>query len=105
MRSWKIVTYTVVVSIFIFVAIFVFNGFTEDANRITIRLSARISATLFAFAFGASALQHFTKGEFTYWLLSNRKFLGISFAIVHIIHLFLLGILHINFHPIFEVAA
>ena len=105
MRSWKIVAYTVGVSLLIFVTIFLFNGFTEEANRITIRLSARISATLFAFAFGSSAMQYFAKGEFTFWLLSNRKFLGISFAIVHIIHLILLGILHINFHPIFEVAA
>ncbi len=105
MRSWNIVKYTVGISLLLFITIFLFFGFTEEANRINIRLSARISATFFAFAFMALALQHFVKGEFTFWLLANRKFVGVTFAIVHLIHLCLLGILHLNFHPIFEVAA
>lgn len=105
MRAWNITKYGVGISLVLFIGIFLFFGITEEANRINIRLSARISATFFAFAFMASALQHFVKGEFTFWLLVNRKFVGVTFAMVHLIHLSLLGILHLNFHPIFELAA
>jgi hypothetical protein len=68
-------------------------------------MTARIAGILFAFAFMASSIQYYLKGIFTFWLLSNRKYLGVSFAIVHLIHLALLVVLHEVFHPIFHIAA
>ena len=35
----------------------------------------------------------------------NRKFIGVTFAIIHLIHLGLLVLLQVKFHPVFELAA
>ena len=105
MREWAIVKIAVFLSVFVFALIFFTLGFSEEPLRINIRLSARVSAILFSLAFMASAVQYFYKGEFSFWLLVNRKFLGISFAIIHLIHLAFLGTLHYCYHPIFTAAA
>lgn len=105
MNGWKLVRWILIVSIAAFGALYFNNGFTELATRLCIRLSAKISASLFSLAFAASSLHYFFKRPWTTWILTNRKYLGISFAIVHLMHLGFLGILHLYFHPIFEVAA
>lgn len=105
MRGWNIVRYIVGLSIVLFIGIFLYNGVTEEATRICIRLSASIAALLFSVAFVASSIQYFFKGLFTFWLLSNRRFWGISYAILHIIHLAFLVFLQFRFHPVFDLAA
>jgi len=59
---------------------------------------------LFSLAFAASGLHRQFHNSFTFWLLTNRKYLGISFAIMHLVHLCYLGVLQFNFHPVFEKA-
>lgn len=80
------------------------NGFTEDGVRHSIRWSARAAAILFCMAFSASSIHFFWKNGFTFWLRLNRRHLGIAFAIVHLIHLFWLVVLQLDFHPIFNMA-
>ena len=104
MRQWTIVKAILGVSVFIFISIFLINGIEEEALRINIRLSARFAGILFCIAFGASAFQYFKKGMFSFWLLSNRKYFGISYALIHTIHLGFLGFLQFNFHPVFSQA-
>jgi len=104
MREWSIVKWSVSISILVFVVVFIIHGITEEATRINMRFSARIAALLFSLAFMASSLQYFFKGEATFWVLANRKFFGISFAIIHLIHLALIGFLHFKYHPIFFIA-
>ena len=82
----------------------IFNGFTEESTREAIRWTARISVVLFSLAFAASGLHRQFHNPFTFWLLTNRKYLGISFAIMHLVHLCYLGLLQFNFHPVFEKA-
>lgn len=84
--------------------IFLSGGVTEESTRLAIRWSARFAVVLFCGAFGASALQHFFKNSFTFWLRMNRKYLGISFAITHLLHLAFLVLLQKQFHPVFELA-
>ena len=67
-------------------------------------MSARIGVVLFSFAFGASALHYFYKNIFTWWLRMNRRYIGISFAIMHLVHLAFLLLLQFNFHPVFNKA-
>ena len=41
------------------------------------------------------------QNSFTRWLIQNRKYLGVSFAIIHLIHLMFLVLLHSNFYQVF----
>ncbi len=104
MRGWRIPIISVSVSILLFIYLVSTYGYVEESIRISIRLSARISFIFFCTAFSASGIQYVWKGPFTFWLLMNRKFMGITFAIIHLIHLGLLAILQLEFHPVFEMA-
>lgn len=105
MNSLKLVKWLVLGTATVLVGIIAFSGWEEESLRMSIRLSARISGILFAFAFGASSLRFFIDVKFSRWLLANRKYVGISFAIIHLIHLLLLLGLQYAFHPVFEKAA
>ncbi len=102
--EWSLVKLIVLASVIYFVQLFYFNGFNEESTRQAIRISARIAVVLFSMAFGASALHWFVKHPFTWWMRMNRKYLGVSFAILHLIHLCFLLILQQNFHPVFNMA-
>jgi methionine sulfoxide reductase heme-binding subunit len=58
----------------------------EAAHR-AIRLTARTSITLFLLAFTAAALWRFWPNAWTRWQRQNRRYLGVSFAVSHGIHL------------------
>ena len=60
---------------------------------------------LFLLGFGATNLHHILKSSFSFWLMMNRKYWGISFAIIHLFHLLALGTLQHYFHPVFTLAA
>lgn len=68
-----------------------------------IRSTAKFSFVLFMLAFVASALRYSIKNTFTKWLLANRRYIGVSFAVSHFIHLgvLILMTLHIDFN-VFE---
>lgn len=53
--------------------------------------TARISLVLFVLAFSASALRRVWRVPATAWLLRNRRYLGVSFATSHGIHLGLIA--------------
>jgi len=103
--EWDLVKLVIGLSVLLFTALYLLGGFTEASTREAIRWSARISVSMFCLAFGASAIHHFMKNSFSFWILMNRKYWGISFAIVHFIHLAFLGILQYFFHPVFTLAA
>ena len=65
-----------------------FAGTGEDGIRAVIRLTARTSLALFLLAFSASAAFRLRPGAVTRWLLANRRYLGLSFASSHFMHLF-----------------
>jgi DMSO/TMAO reductase YedYZ heme-binding membrane subunit len=58
-----------------------------NALRTIIRATARSSVALFLLAFTASAAFLFWPGAFTRWQRSNRRYLGVSFALSHFVHL------------------
>jgi len=87
-----------------YIVLFAYYGWTETANREIIRWSARVSFVCFCLAFAANGLHQVAKNSLSFWVLMNRKHLGISFAISHYIHLAALGILQYVFHPVFTLA-
>jgi methionine sulfoxide reductase heme-binding subunit len=58
----------------------------EEVRRV-IRLTARTSVVLFLLAFTASAAWRFWPNVWTRWQRSNRRYLGVSFAFSHGVHL------------------
>lgn len=103
--AWDLVQLIVGISILGLVSILSINGLNEQSNRLIIQVTAKISFTLFALAFAASGIHLFFKKSITFWLLMNRKYLGIAFAIMHWIHLLALLALQYFFHPVFQKAA
>lgn len=63
------------------------HGVGEEGIRAVIRLTARTSFVLFNAAFAASALARRWPGRTTRWLLTNRRQVGVSFAVSHLVHL------------------
>lgn len=102
--DWQLVQLILGLSGILFVSIMFYFGIIEEGLRYNIRWSAKISFTLFCLAFSSQGLHQVVRNSFSWWLRMNRKFLGISFAIIHLIHLLFIIQLHIQFHPIFETA-
>lgn len=102
--DWDVVKLAVGLPILLYAAFFFFIGFNEDGTRAAIAWSAKISFTLFCLAFAASAAHLRIRNSLSFWWLMNRKYLGISFAINHLIHLGFLVLLQQVFHPVFDLA-
>ena len=62
-------------------------GLDSDGYRLVIRATARTSLIFFLAAFLASTMTKLAPGPFSSWLRSNRRYLGLSFAMSHFIHL------------------
>lgn len=58
-----------------------------EGLRLVIRATARTSLVLFALAFSAGALAQLVASDATRWQRRNRRYLGVSFAVSHAIHL------------------
>lgn len=58
-----------------------------EGTRLVIRWTARTSVLLFLSAFTASALFRLAPGHYTRWQVRNRRYIGLSFAVSHTIHL------------------
>lgn len=58
-----------------------------EGVRGIIRATARSSFALFSLAFTASAVCYFWPNAWTRWQLRNRRYLGVSFALSHFVHL------------------
>jgi DMSO/TMAO reductase YedYZ heme-binding membrane subunit len=62
-------------------------GWSEDGLLEITRLTARLSVLLFFLTFAASALFKLWRSAMTRWLLANRRYMGLAFALSHFIHL------------------
>jgi methionine sulfoxide reductase heme-binding subunit len=69
------------------------TGVDEEGIRAVIRLTARTSIVLFLLAFTASAAWRLWGARWTRWLLVNRRYLGLSFAASHFLHLLAIVVL------------
>jgi hypothetical protein len=58
-----------------------------EGLRLVIRATARTSLVLFALAFSAAALADLVPSGVTRWQRRNRRYLGVSFAVSHALHL------------------
>ena len=87
MNGWRL---TGVLSLFVAaMALYLLSVDESDAEgiRVVIRATARTSLVLFVLAFTASAMVELVPNGVTRWQRSNRRYLGVSFAVSHLIHL------------------
>jgi len=63
------------------------HGGDVEGLRLVIRATARTSLVLFVLAFTAAAMAELAASDWTRWQRRNRRYLGVSFAVSHFIHL------------------
>jgi DMSO/TMAO reductase YedYZ heme-binding membrane subunit len=86
MRGWRIVGVATGLLLFAFAVVVAIFGTDEHGLRVLVRSTARISFLVFLPVYLASPLRRLWKSEATRWLLANRRQLGVSFAIAHLLH-------------------
>lgn len=69
------------------VALWYNEGDGVSAIQAYTRWTARIAFIIFALTFAASSLLAVWPNRFTGWLTANRRYLGLNFALAHIVHL------------------
>jgi methionine sulfoxide reductase heme-binding subunit len=84
--GWNLVAISTLLLAIVMGSIAIVHGIDESSMRIAIRSTARISVVLFISTFIATAVRKFYPGKMSNWLLKNRRYLGISFAISHFFH-------------------
>lgn len=102
-EGWRISVVVMIALVVMACALFVFQGDTEEALRSFIRGSARIALVLFLLAFVASSLHLLCNRPVTAWLLGNRRYMGVTFAMAHFTHLLAVVILGVYYpHPFLD---
>ena len=86
-NGWPIVGWSALAVAVMTGAILAFAGTDEEGIWVVIRATARTSMVLFGLAFAASSLRRLWPNDVTRWLLANRRYLGVSFAVSHVTHL------------------
>jgi len=86
-QGWPFVGWCTVVLVVLVAILFAVYGLTEHGLHIVIRSTAQTSFVLFISAFVASALAATWPLPLTRWILRNRRYLGVSFAVSHFFHL------------------
>lgn len=63
------------------------HGWDVEGIRLVIRATARTSLALFVLAFTAGAMVELVPSPATRWQRRNRRYIGVAFAVSHLIHL------------------
>jgi len=86
MNGWRL---TGLLSLLLVAMALAFLALHPDVEglRLVIRATARTSLVLFALAFSAGPLTQLIVSDVTRWQRRNRRYLGVSFAASHFIHL------------------
>jgi sulfoxide reductase heme-binding subunit YedZ len=95
-RSWIILGTALLLALCVASAVALL-GWSEEAARLIVRMSARVSVVLFSLAFSASALQTLFPSRASAALLRNRRYVGLSLALSHSVHLACLVVLGFAF--------
>ena len=102
-EKWSITGWLAVVLVAMVCVILALSGWNEEGLRTTLRVTAGTSVVLFGLAFSASSLFGLRRNPATTWLLRNRRYVGVSFAVSHFIHLVLIAAVAIEYpHPFFD---
>lgn len=103
MEKWKITGWISIALLLTALTIIFKEGTHEEAIRSFLRISAELSTLLFLLAFSASSLQALFRRGWTAWLIRNRRYIGVSFALSHTAHFTAIILLAVNYpHPFLD---
>ena len=91
--GWPIVGWCSLGVLVIAAVVLATDGTGETGWRAVVRASALTSLLLFSAAFTASAAHTMWHTQSTRWMLANRRYLGVSFAASHVVHLIAIMVL------------
>lgn len=86
LRGWPLAGLLATVLVGGALAIVAARGGSVEGVRLVVRITARTSLLLFALALTASAMSRLWPGTLTLWQRANRRQLGVSFAVSHLVH-------------------
>lgn len=86
LRGWPLAGVLATLLIGCALAIVLAHGGSVEGVRLVVRITARTSLLLFALAFTASAAVRLWPATLTRWQRANRRQLGVSFAVSHLVH-------------------
>lgn len=102
-QKWNIVGFSALAIAAMLASILLIHGIDEQSMRIAIRATARTSCILFVSAFIASSVRKIWSNQLSTWLLKNRRYLGVSFAVSHGFHaLAIIGLAIVTPHTAVE---
>ena len=87
LEGWPIVGWSALALVSMAGVLLGVYGTQEEGVRVLIRATARTSFVLLLAAFVASSARRLWRNGATSWLLRNRRYLGVSFAASHALHL------------------
>jgi DMSO/TMAO reductase YedYZ heme-binding membrane subunit len=86
-NRWTIVAIAATVEAAMIAVTLGVTGWNVEGTSAVVRLTARVSLVLFLLAFVARPLRQLVQTPATKWMLANRRYLGVSFAVSHGMHL------------------
>lgn len=87
LSGWRLVGWVAVAAGVLTFATYAGAGGDREGLGAAMRWTARLSGSLFLLAFSASSLRQLWPNALTRYLLSNRRYLGVSFGVAHAWHL------------------
>jgi methionine sulfoxide reductase heme-binding subunit len=87
MNGWRLCGVISLLLVGMSLSLWASHGWDIEGLRSVIQATARASLLLFSLAFTAGALARLSPSEATRWLRANRRYIGVSFAVSHVIHL------------------
>ena len=87
MNGWPFLGATTLASLLAFAAVVSIEGTEEAGLRTLVRVTVRISFVYFLLVYSASSLRRLFPNAATRFLLRNRRQLGLSFFVAHMLHL------------------
>lgn len=84
--GWHLVSGAAVVVALLSLGVLHYEGTGEHGLRHLIRATARLSAVLLSLVLIARPLRQLWPTRTSAWLLANRRYLGVSFAVSHLAH-------------------
>jgi len=97
LNGWHITYWTIGLILLAVMLFLASSPWNADSIKIAIRSTGRSSLFLFSIAVTASSVYYFWKAPFSKWVLQNRRYIGVSFAGSHFIHLGLIALVSIVF--------
>ena len=92
-EGWALTYWTAAIVLLMSVLILFSYGWNDASFHVAMRSTARTSFCLFFLAFTASSLYRLWPTRSTHWLIQNRRYIGVSFAVSHTVHLALIAII------------